>query len=144
MLLAVSVGNALGIRVEKNGQISDELKGAYKRVQLASAALVAGQHGGMKDLASMKRSVPSGPNSMVDSPHGFGQAMVDWGPVLVAVVLFVLMSPGLLFQIPGKSGQVVEFSNFHTSSASILVHAIIYFALITLFLIVIGVHVYAG
>ncbi|KAG6477203.1 hypothetical protein ZIOFF_066455 [Zingiber officinale] len=68
--------------------------------------------------------------------------MADWGPVLVAVLLFVLLSPGLLFQIPGTSGRVVEFSNFHTSSASILVHAIIYFALITLFLIAIGVHVY--
>ncbi|XP_042431730.1 uncharacterized protein LOC122025733 [Zingiber officinale] len=70
--------------------------------------------------------------------------MADWGPVLVAVLLFVLLSPGLLFQIPGTSGRVVEFSNFHTSSASILVHAIIYFALITLFLIAIGVHVYTG
>lgn len=72
VLLALSVGNAIGIRVEKSGQISDELKGAYKRVQLASATLVAGQHGGMKDLASMKRTVPSGPNAM-EPGHGFGQ-----------------------------------------------------------------------
>ncbi|PIN11504.1 hypothetical protein CDL12_15894 [Handroanthus impetiginosus] len=27
--------------------------------------------------------------------------MADWGPVVIAVVLFVLLSPGLLFQLPG-------------------------------------------
>ncbi|XP_028766251.1 uncharacterized protein LOC114724122 [Neltuma alba] len=67
--------------------------------------------------------------------------MADWGPVIIAVLLFVLLSPGLLFQIPAK-GKVVEFGNMHTSGASILVHAIIYFGLITIFLIAIGVHIY--
>ncbi|PIA51075.1 hypothetical protein AQUCO_01100124v1 [Aquilegia coerulea] len=69
--------------------------------------------------------------------------MADWGPVIIAVVLFVLLQPGLLFQLPGN-GRVVEFGNMHTSGASILVHAIIYFGLITIFLIAIGVHVYTG
>ncbi|GLU06749.1 hypothetical protein SLE2022_237480 [Rubroshorea leprosula] len=67
----------------------------------------------------------------------------DWGPVLVVTVLFVLLSPGLLFQIPAK-GRVVEFGNMNTSGASILVHIIIYFGLITIFLIAIGVHIYAS
>ncbi|KAL7599352.1 uncharacterized protein LOC111883508 [Lactuca sativa] len=69
--------------------------------------------------------------------------MADWGPVLVAVVLFVLLTPGLLFQLPGHN-RVVEFGNMHTSGASIIVHAVIYFAVLTIFLIAIGVHVYAG
>ncbi|KAL7179619.1 hypothetical protein ACSBR1_042924 [Camellia fascicularis] len=69
--------------------------------------------------------------------------MADWGPVLVAVVLFVLLTPGLLFQLPGRN-KVVEFGNMQTSGASILVHAIIYFGLITIFLIAIGVHIYTG
>ncbi|XP_059656643.1 uncharacterized protein LOC132303419 [Cornus florida] len=69
--------------------------------------------------------------------------MADWGPVVIAVVMFVLLSPGLLFQIPGKS-RVVEFGNMQTSGMSILVHTIIYFCLITIFLIAIGVHIYAG
>ncbi|XP_043706892.1 uncharacterized protein LOC122656437 [Telopea speciosissima] len=69
--------------------------------------------------------------------------MADWGPVLIAVVLFVLFTPGLLFQIPGKN-RVVEFGNMQTSGISILVHTIIYFALITIFLIVIGVQIYTG
>ncbi|OAY30671.1 uncharacterized protein LOC110599817 [Manihot esculenta] len=69
--------------------------------------------------------------------------MADWGPVLIAVVLFVLLTPGLLFQIPGRN-RVVEFGSMQTSGASIVVHAIIYFGLITIFLIAIGVHVYTG
>ncbi|KAJ6977780.1 hypothetical protein NC653_029622 [Populus alba x Populus x berolinensis] len=70
-------------------------------------------------------------------------AREDWGPVIIAVVLFVLLVPGLLFQIPGRN-RVVEFGNMQTSGASIVVHAIIYFGLITIFLIAIGVHIYAG
>ncbi|XAR50345.1 hypothetical protein NMG60_11004639 [Bertholletia excelsa] len=69
--------------------------------------------------------------------------MADWGPVLVATVLFVLLTPGLLFQLPAR-GRVVEFGNMQTSGAAILVHAIIFFGLITIFLIAIGVHIYTG
>ncbi|XP_059306763.1 uncharacterized protein LOC132058230 [Lycium ferocissimum] len=69
--------------------------------------------------------------------------MADWGPVLIAVVLFVLLSPGLLFQLPGH-GRVVEFGGMQTSCLAILVHAVIFFGLITILLIAVGVHVYAG
>jgi hypothetical protein len=69
--------------------------------------------------------------------------MADWGPVVIAVVLFVLLTPGLLFQLPGNS-RVVEFANMQTSGVSILVHTIIYFGLITIFLIAIGVHITTG
>ncbi|KAG5624545.1 hypothetical protein H5410_009763, partial [Solanum commersonii] len=67
--------------------------------------------------------------------------MSDWGPVFVAVVLFVLLTPGLLVQVPGRS-RFVEFSNFQTSGVSILVHSLVYFALICIFLLAIGVHMY--
>ncbi|CAL5362933.1 unnamed protein product [Camellia sinensis] len=40
--------------------------------------------------------------------------MADWGPVLVAVVLFVVFTPGLLFQIPGKN-HLVEFGSLNTN-----------------------------
>ncbi|RWR74502.1 putative transmembrane protein [Cinnamomum micranthum f. kanehirae] len=69
--------------------------------------------------------------------------MADWGPVVIAVILFVLLSPGLLFQLPGRN-RIVEFGNFQTSGVSILVHTIIFFGLITIFLIAIGVHIYTG
>ncbi|XP_057482539.1 uncharacterized protein LOC130769282 isoform X2 [Actinidia eriantha] len=72
-------------------------------------------------------------------PMGSG----DWGPVVIGVVLFVVLTPGLLFQLPGKS-RVVEFNNMQTSGVSILVHTIIFFGLITIFLIAIGVHISSG
>ncbi|XXG49839.1 hypothetical protein AAC387_Pa02g3902 [Persea americana] len=67
--------------------------------------------------------------------------MADWGPVFVAVVLFVLFTPGLLFQLPGRS-RLIEFGNFQTSGASILVHSILYFAAISILLLGIQVHMY--
>ncbi|KAL5212973.1 hypothetical protein ABZP36_023820 [Zizania latifolia] len=69
--------------------------------------------------------------------------MADWGPVVIATVLFVLLTPGLLFQLPAH-GRIVGFGTMQTSAIAILVHAVIYFALITIFLIAIGVHIYAG
>ncbi|CAN1850240.1 hypothetical protein LINPERHAP1_LOCUS39752 [Linum perenne] len=70
--------------------------------------------------------------------------MADWGPVVIAVVLFVLLTPGLLCQIPGGSGNVIGLCNFQTSPISIFIHTIIYFGLITIFLIAIGVHISTG
>ncbi|MBA0848249.1 hypothetical protein Goshw_030160 [Gossypium schwendimanii] len=67
--------------------------------------------------------------------------MADWGPVIVATVLFVLLSPGLLFQVPAKN-KVVEFGNMQTNGASIFIHSIIYLGLITIFLIALDLHIY--
>ncbi|KAJ8648923.1 hypothetical protein MRB53_001946 [Persea americana] len=69
--------------------------------------------------------------------------MADWGPVVIAVILFVLLSPGLLFQLPAKN-RVVEFGNMQTSGVSVLVHTIIFLGLISIFLIAIGVHISTG
>lgn len=63
--------------------------------------------------------------------------------MFMAVILFVLLSPGLLFQLPGHH-RVVEFGNFHTSGAAIMVHAVLYFALIAVFLLAVKVHLYLG
>lgn len=62
-------------------------------------------------------------------------AMADCGPVVV-----MLLTPGLIFQLPGIS-RVVEFNNFQTSGVSICVHSLIFFGLITIFLIDIGVRI---
>ncbi|XP_074567198.1 uncharacterized protein LOC141823895 [Curcuma longa] len=67
--------------------------------------------------------------------------MADWGPVAVAVLLFVLLSPGVLFQLPGNE-RAVEFGNLKTSGFAIIVHAAIYFALLTVLLIAVGVHIH--
>ncbi|PUZ64380.1 hypothetical protein GQ55_3G139500 [Panicum hallii var. hallii] len=83
-------------------------------------------------------------NSKKEEPSSTKQGrMSDWGPVVIAVVLFVLLSPGLLFQLPGRCS-FVDFGNLHTSAASIVVHSIIFFALIAIFVIVIGVHITTG
>ncbi|XP_028771365.1 uncharacterized protein LOC114728613 [Neltuma alba] len=65
----------------------------------------------------------------------------DWGPVIVAVALFILLSPGLLFQIPSRF-RVVEFGNMHTSGIAILVHAVIFFCILTILVIAVGIHVH--
>ncbi|XP_020259479.1 uncharacterized protein LOC109835921 [Asparagus officinalis] len=67
----------------------------------------------------------------------------DWGPVIVAVILFILLSPGLLFQLPGRS-RVIEFGSMGTSGISILVHSILFFCVLTILVIAVGIHVHAA
>ncbi|XXG78465.1 hypothetical protein AAC387_Pa08g2405 [Persea americana] len=69
--------------------------------------------------------------------------MSDWGPIFVAVALFILLSPGLIFQLPGRS-RFIQFGNFQTSGISILVHSILYFAFMCIFLLAVHIHVYIG
>ncbi|KAI5679387.1 hypothetical protein M9H77_10337 [Catharanthus roseus] len=69
--------------------------------------------------------------------------MSDWGPIFVAVILFVLLSPGLLFQVPGHH-RCIEFGSFQTSAAAVVVHALLYFALICVFLLAVRLHLYIG
>ncbi|XP_021713709.1 uncharacterized protein LOC110695040 [Chenopodium quinoa] len=69
--------------------------------------------------------------------------MVDWGPVVVSVGLFILLSPGLLFQLPART-RIVEFGNMSTSGISILIHAVIYFCILTILTIAIGIHIRSG
>ncbi|CAM0884416.1 unnamed protein product [Alopecurus aequalis] len=80
-----------------------------------------------------------GIGSTTTAPH----PSTDWGPIIVAVVLFVLLSPGLLFQLPARN-RVLELGNMATSAIAILVHAVIFFCVLTLVIVAIGVHVYAA
>ncbi|XP_019056708.1 PREDICTED: uncharacterized protein LOC109116194 [Tarenaya hassleriana] len=72
---------------------------------------------------------------------GWASTTGDWGPVIVAVGLFIVLSPGLLCQLPARR-RVVEFGNMTTSGISILFHSIIFFAILTILLIAIGVHIH--
>ncbi|KAK4765255.1 hypothetical protein SAY86_026345 [Trapa natans] len=69
--------------------------------------------------------------------------MENWGPVFVSLVLFLLLTPGLLFQVPGHQ-RWVEFGNFRTSGASILIHSLLYFSLICVFLLAVKVRLFFG
>lgn len=68
---------------------------------------------------------------------------IDWGAVAVAVALFVMLSPGMAFQLPAKKGFIKSFT-FETSAVSILFHSLIYLALAAFFFLFIGVHLFLG
>ncbi|EOA12620.1 hypothetical protein CARUB_v10027492mg [Capsella rubella] len=64
--------------------------------------------------------------------------MSEWFVAAVATVLFVILTPGLLFQVPGNNC-FVDFGKMETSGRSILVHAFIYFGLVIVFTVVIHI-----
>ncbi|KAK1271959.1 hypothetical protein QJS04_geneDACA012591 [Acorus gramineus] len=68
--------------------------------------------------------------------------MKDWASTIIAVALFAFLSPGLIFQLPGKH-QPVDFMNMKTSFVSVFVHAVIFAVLLILFLVLLNVHLYA-
>ncbi|KAJ9135506.1 hypothetical protein P3X46_032684 [Hevea brasiliensis] len=67
--------------------------------------------------------------------------MNDWAAPLIAAALFAFLSPGLVFQIPGKEGPL-DFMKMKTSIASIFVHMVIYGLLLILFLVILHIHLY--
>lgn len=69
--------------------------------------------------------------------------MVDWAPVVVAVVFFALLSPGLFFELPGND-RIIEFGTFRTNRKAIAVHAFIFFVIISIFILALHLHIYAG
>ncbi|PIN20777.1 hypothetical protein CDL12_06545 [Handroanthus impetiginosus] len=68
--------------------------------------------------------------------------MRDYAALLIGTALFAFLSPGLLFQLPGKH-RPVEFLNMKTSWVSMFLHTVIYGLLLVLFLIVLNIHIYA-
>lgn len=69
--------------------------------------------------------------------------MADWGPVLIGVVLFVLLQPGLLFQLPGH-GRCLEFGSMKTNGKAVAVHTLIFFTLYAILILAVRVHIYTG
>ncbi|KAI8533401.1 hypothetical protein RHMOL_Rhmol10G0006700 [Rhododendron molle] len=69
--------------------------------------------------------------------------MADWGPVLIGVALFVLLQPGLLFQIPGHS-RTVELGSMKTNGKSIAFHTLLFFTLYAIVILALHVHIYTG
>ncbi|PAN38156.2 hypothetical protein PAHAL_7G123500 [Panicum hallii] len=101
----------------------------------------AGKHPAQREFEKAEKASRFGEEE--SEPASRGASMADWGPVIVATALFVVLTPGLLCTLPGR-GRVAEFGSMHTSPVAIIVHAVLYFALITIFLIAIGIHIYAG
>ncbi|WOG93524.1 hypothetical protein DCAR_0312810 [Daucus carota subsp. sativus] len=67
--------------------------------------------------------------------------MADWGPVLVGVVMFILVQPGLLFQLPGNQKQL-EFGSMSTNGKSIAVHTLIFSVIYAILILAVHVHIY--
>ncbi|KAL6497612.1 hypothetical protein OROHE_027241 [Orobanche hederae] len=69
--------------------------------------------------------------------------MADWGAVLTGVVLFILLQPGLLLQIPGNN-RTIEFGTMKTNGKAILVHTLIFLAIYAILVLVVNIHIYIG
>lgn len=69
------------------------------------------------------------------------RSMNDWAAPLIATALFAVLSPGILFQMPGKEFPF-QFMSMKTNFASMFVHAVIYGLLLILFLVILDIHLY--
>ncbi|CAH2045271.1 unnamed protein product [Thlaspi arvense] len=69
--------------------------------------------------------------------------MADWAPVLVGVILFVILSPGLLFSLPGNN-RAVDFGTLKTNGKAIAVHTLIFFAIYSILILAVNLHIYTG
>ncbi|KAJ7979447.1 hypothetical protein O6P43_002845 [Quillaja saponaria] len=67
--------------------------------------------------------------------------MHDWAAPIIAAALFAFLSPGMVFQMPGKN-RPFEFMSMKTNVASIFVHTVIYGLLLILLLVVLNIHLY--
>ncbi|XP_028063774.1 uncharacterized protein LOC114266980 [Camellia sinensis] len=68
--------------------------------------------------------------------------MNDWAAPIIATALFAFLSPGLVFQMPGKD-RPVDFLNMKTSVVSMILHTVLYGLLLILFLVILNIHLYA-
>ncbi|KAK9278971.1 hypothetical protein L1049_028553 [Liquidambar formosana] len=69
--------------------------------------------------------------------------MADWAPILIGVLLFILLSPGLIFQIPGHTRHI-DFGGFKTNGKAVLMHTILFFAIFTILILAVHIKIYMG
>ena len=65
--------------------------------------------------------------------------MINVAALIIGVILFVVLSPGLLLQIPGDE-RPIELTNQRTSVASVIVHAVVFVILFSLLMMAFKVH----
>nr|GMD04496.1 uncharacterized protein LOC109169628 [Ipomoea batatas] len=77
------------------------------------------------NVSSTKVRNPFDPlnNAAAGDENGNGKRL--WVPFLISGVLFVLLQPGLIVQIPGEK-RFIEFRTMKTSGRAILVHTLIF------------------
>ncbi|PHT81574.1 hypothetical protein T459_14589 [Capsicum annuum] len=67
--------------------------------------------------------------------------MVDGRPVLIRVVLFILLIPGLLFQILGNN-RTLQFGSMKTNQKAIAFLSLIFFTFYAILILVVHVNIY--
>ncbi|KAK9669896.1 hypothetical protein RND81_13G162000 [Saponaria officinalis] len=67
--------------------------------------------------------------------------MADWAPVVVGVLLFMLLSPGLVVQLPGYN-RLIEFGGLKTNGKAIFIHTLVFFAVYSLIIVALNLHIY--
>ncbi|CAL5067371.1 unnamed protein product [Urochloa decumbens] len=68
--------------------------------------------------------------------------MLDWAPVVVGVVLFVVLSPGLLIEFPGTT-RWVDFGSLRITGKAATIHTIIFFTLFAIITMACKLRIYA-
>ncbi|KAL8474568.1 hypothetical protein ACS0TY_030430 [Phlomoides rotata] len=69
--------------------------------------------------------------------------MLDWGPIIIGFLLFVLLSPGVLFQVPGSTRHI-EFGSFTTNGKAVMIHTLLFFVVFTILIMALRIQIYAG
>uniref|UniRef100_A0A0D9W483 Uncharacterized protein n=1 Tax=Leersia perrieri TaxID=77586 RepID=A0A0D9W483_9ORYZ len=69
--------------------------------------------------------------------------MHDWAPVVVGVVLFVLLSPGLLIELPGTT-RWVDFGSLRVTGRAAFIHTLLFFVLFSIVILACKLHIYTG
>ncbi|KAG6515569.1 hypothetical protein ZIOFF_025998 [Zingiber officinale] len=69
--------------------------------------------------------------------------MADWAPVVVGVVLFVLLSPGLILEAPGTY-RPVEFGSMRTNGKAVALHTLIFFGIYSIIIVALHPHIYTS
>ncbi|CAI0548116.1 unnamed protein product [Linum tenue] len=67
--------------------------------------------------------------------------MSDWAPILLGVLLFIVLSPGLVFQIPGNTKHF-EFGSLRTNGKAVIVHTLLFFTVFTILILALHVRIY--
>ncbi|OIT04751.1 hypothetical protein A4A49_18522 [Nicotiana attenuata] len=67
--------------------------------------------------------------------------MIDWAPILIGYLLFILLSPGVVFQLPGNQRHV-EFGSFTTNGKAVLIHTLIFFVVFTILILAVRVRIF--
>ncbi|CAN4099233.1 unnamed protein product [Withania somnifera] len=69
--------------------------------------------------------------------------MLDWAPIIIGYLLFILLSPGLIFQLPGNQRHV-EFSSFSTNGKAIFLHTLLFFVFFTILILAFRIRIRFG